>query len=462
MKRIISVLLIIWCFTGCFNDDKGKKTNIVNTVEEPKITTYEGIKLDPQKYLLGDIGEKKLKMSKYTAAKYLIGNTQSKQYLDDYIVWSEDKVMRVNKKMEIVWEYIGTADMAASVNSLIVNNDEAYVTWRDDNFMLKFLSLDCKTGKVIEAYDTNDTGLVRTNNLTFVDNKIFFIGVRRATTEEGIHYLASFDVVTKKVEKYIEFEKTNIYNGASVCIENNIAYFGMVEGWYNSGKVEPDTKAVSSFYAYDLTNKKTLWRYILPKGTRKSQDWIYTDICGPSKKYPGVIVNNKFIGSVQCGLICLDKNTGEKIWSCIAPFDVPEGSGTDASEEGPVYDKETNTVLTVGVGYDGGRTGLIDRISKREDGEHKIFCVDADTGVVKWSYGNAYSGLIIPAVYGGYAYMPDSEKVFVINIKTGNLVASLDYVTNNHVVEKLYFEDGMVYGFGGTMCVFEQYKKEGQ
>ena len=164
----------------------------------------------------------------------------------------------------------------------------------------------------------------------------------------GQSSISAFNVVSKKVEWTMKIPTPNSYSliASSPTIDNNNLYIN----------------GLGKLYSIDLTNKAIRWNYVMEQ---------YGDIS------TSPIVNQNLVYSVQYQkeLFAIDIISGKKRWSIVLPI-----------VTSPVYADSFIYVAAAATGND----------------SDKLYALDAETGIVKWSYplegvgiGAAPSALVI-------------------------------------------------------------------
>jgi len=305
-----------------------------------------------------------------------------------------------------IWAFREPLDRAPFISSAAVVGGRVYVGC-DNNYLYCF---DAKTGDVLRKFET--------------EYEVFSspaVAYGKVYVGEGLHYTedAKFYCIDAKTGKRVWDFQTSSHTESSPAVSDKKVYFGggedgvyclnaetgekiwqyqgvhvdsspiVVDGWcyFGSGY------GISRFHCVDAKNGELRWKY----------DLDYPSWGGPavvSGRVYFAIGNGNFNISDDepyGGVICLEAENGNKIWSFEAEDSVL-----------------TSIAIADGKAYCGSR-------------DSKLYCLNVDTGEEIWNYQTDYPIVSSPALVSSKVYFGCNDgKIYCLNAEDGEMKWTFD------------------------------------
>ena len=177
----------------------------------------------------------------------------------------------------------------------------------------------------------------------------------------------------------------NIGGMSSPIVMNNKLYT-----WTRAGEVEaagtliPGQQTQEAFVCIDGNTGKELWRHL--------ESMTQTDVpfhrLGWGNPVGDPKANRVYGLGSQCTLLCLDGDTGKVIWKRQMTEELGLISTFGGRTPSPALDPENDAMYVAGVAFGWG---------DHARSQFRVFCLDRDTGEVRWSNGTG--GIPVDAPY---------------------------------------------------------------
>jgi len=417
--KIIYIIIIISLLTGCIfkkSDENHKEY----------FTIKENTPLLEQKY------EK-------PGPKYYPDNNFI-YHENDIIIVAGSEMGRITKHGEMKWK----VKLAPTKRS---NKIEKY---QDKIWSLgeKVIAYSLETGEIVyEAVLSESTSIVHT--LGFKGDNIYF--VKKPFGEEKV-VLQEWSISEKKEKRSFGNYDSNNYNRTPVAVDGDIVYFSHngYDGRAHDAK-QPGYMKNAEIVAVSLDTFEEIWSYELPSGENTyetsvmSSEFIFETVA----KSNFVFYKDMIVVPSYGGLVALDKKTGERIWSNIAPFDTEQKNGVPLIISTLVFDEEKERLFAIGQNYDLNLNNKIDDWNR----EQNIFCVDVKTGKKIWARGTGFSMRSSPTLYKDNLYVSSGSKMIVADANNGKIKAGLWYSDSSKGGWSIGFIDGEGLIFLGSTIV---------
>jgi outer membrane protein assembly factor BamB len=152
---------------------------------------------------------------------------------------------------------------------------------------------------------------------------------------------------------------------------------------------------------------------------------------------PAIVDGKVYTGSDDGNVYCLDANTGSLVWKTPT-----EGGLVIGDIMGDPHEIRSSPAVTGGRVY----VGALDK---------NIYCLDAETGAIIWTYETADSVMESPAVANGRVYVGSTDSVFrCLDAEDGSLLWSWDTIRPGEDPEHALGGYGRIY-VAGSACVTE-------
>lgn len=423
---MLNILIFLILFTGCFfeKSEEHNKTDYFTITEKTPLINQ---KFEKPGLL-------------YYADNHFI------YHENDIIIRAGVEMGRVTKGGELKWKIRLTPNRDS--NRLEKYNDKIWVIGT------KIIGYSLETGEVeYEEELPENTSIAYT--LGFKDDSIFYI--KKPFGEEKI-ILQEWSISQRKEVRNSEFFETNDYFETPVAVEDNIVYFA--HNGYDGRLYDAQKQGYmknAEIIAVSLDTFEKVWSYELPSGYNTYEtDTIITEFVFENvKKSNYIFYKDMIVVPVSSGLIALNKKTGEKIWSNIAPYDTDYKNGVSNIISTLVFDEEKERIFAIGQNYDFNLNNKIEDWNTEEN----IFCIDINTGKKIWARGTGFSMMSSPTLYKNNLYISSGSKMLIANADNGDIKAGLWYENPNEAARSIGFIDGEGLIFlGSTIAGFDPIK----
>lgn len=420
MKKVMLLFIFIMLLSGCLfeKDDKKEKEEV-----DPNryLSIYEETKL------IEKIWEKPI-VHPYETPVIPLN--------EDIIVAGSNFVVRITEEGEVKWK--NKTNLGQTLSRAVLMEEKLWLI-EDKNIK----AFDIESGELIYN-ETIDEGRIVSYMSGYYDGKLYFINRYDYTGEEefdgqfGNYKLQEWSITEKKILREKKLQYADFFNHAGILVEDGVVYF---ENPANTAK-----KIAAKITALNIDDWSIKWQYRLPEGEIDTIDGTSKDYVSTVLRGSNIIVEEQqMIFSTDSGLISLNKKTGEKEWSLIAPFDVKRENGTNGSDGDLLYDKKNKRIYYMSAYYDFD----YDNIIEAENSEENIFCVDIEKGEKIWARGTGFTETGTPALREGYLYIPSGRKMMVVDAETGDTVAGMWY--EQGLEGEMEGQSGYTVGFIGDL-----------
>ena len=420
--KTLYILLIISLLTGCIlskSDDTNKEY----------FTIKENTPLITQKY-------EKPGPKYYPKKNYI-------EHENDIIIVAGSEMARVTKNVEMKWKVELAPNRSA--NKIEKYQDKIWITGD------KIIGYSLETGSVEYDAEFNEyTSLAYT--LGFKGDNIYFLtkpfGVEKVKLQE-------WSISEKKEKRTFGNYDCNFYFETPVAVDGDIVYFSHngYDGREYDAK-QPGYMKNAEIVAVSLDTFEEVWSYELPSGentyeTYEERTYFTFERVAKSNF---VFYKDMIIAPCKGGLIALNKKTGKKIWSNIAPFDTEQKNGVSTIISTLVFDEKKERLFAIGQNYDFNLNNKIEDWNM----EQNIFCVDVKSGKKIWARGTGFSMSSSPTLYKDNLYVISGSKMIIADANTGNVKAGMWFSDASKGGSSIGFIDGEGLIFlGSTIAGFD-------
>lgn len=424
--KMLNILILTILFTGCFfeKSEEHNKTDYFTITEKTPLINQ---KFEKPGLL-------------YYADNYF------SYYENDIIIRAGVEMGRVTKSGELKWKV--RLNETLLLSKLEIHQDKIWT------LNSEIIAYSLETGEV-EYQEEIPTGSSFSYTVGFKDDSIFYIkkpfGEEKATLQE-------WSISQKKELRNSEFFETNDYFQTPVAVEDNIVYFA--HNGYDGRLYDAQKQGYmknAEIIAVSLDTFEKVWSYELPSGYKTVEtDTVITEfVFEKVVKSNYIFYKDMIVIPVSSGLIALNKKTGEKIWSMIAPFDTEQKNGASTILSTLVFDEEKERIFAIGQNYDFNLNKKIEDWNMEEN----IFCIDINTGKKIWARGTGFSMMSSPTLYKNNLYISSGSKMLIANADNGDIKAGLWYENPNEAARSIGFIDGEGLIFlGSTIAGFDPIK----